>query len=114
MSKKVLILFLSLLIPSLCFPSILRINVDAPIHPVTSEYIRNTIDRAEKENAQLIIMILNTPGGLDTSMREIIERILSSDVPVAAFVSPGGARTASAGFFIAIAWAIFLHRKSVG
>ena len=108
MSKKVLILFLSLLIPSLCFPSILRINVDAPIHPVTSEYIRNTIDRAEKENAQLIIMILNTPGGLDTSMREIIERILSSDVPVAAFVSPGGARAASAGFFIAIACDIFI------
>lgn len=107
-SKKVLILFLSLVVPSLCFSSILRINVDAPIHPVTSEYIRNTIDRAEKEKAQMIIMILNTPGGLDTSMREIIERILSSDVPVAAFVSPSGARAASAGFFIAIACDIFI------
>lgn len=107
-SKKVLILFLSLLVPSLCFSSILRINVNAPIHPVTSEYIRNTIDRAEKEKAQMIIMILNTPGGLDTSMREIIERILSSDVPVAAFVSPSGARAASAGFFIAIACDIFV------
>ena len=107
-SKKVLILFLSLLVPSLCFSSIFRINVDAPIHPITSEYIRNTIDRAEKEKAQMIIMILNTPGGLDTSMREIIERILSSDVPVAAFVSPSGARAASAGFFIAIACDIFI------
>ena len=108
MSKKVLIIFLSLLVPSLCFSSILRINVDAPIHPVTSEYIRNTIDRAEKENAQMIIMVLNTPGGLDTSMREIIERILSSEVPVAAYVSPSGARAASAGFFIAIACDIFV------
>ena len=107
-SKKVLILFLSLLVPSLCFSSILRINVDAPIHPVTSEYVRNTIDRAEKEKAQLVIMILNTPGGLDTSMREIIERILSSDVPIVAFVSPSGARAASAGFFIAIACDIFV------
>ncbi len=108
MSRKVLTLFLSLFVPSLCFSSILKINVDAPIHPVTSEYIRNTIDRAEKEKAQMIIMTLNTPGGLDTSMREIIERILSSDVPVAAYVSPSGARAASAGFFIAIACDIFV------
>lgn len=92
----------------LCHSSILKITVNAPIHPVTSEYIRNTIDRAEKENAQLLIMSLNTPGGLDTSMREIIERILSSKVPIAAFVSPSGARAASAGLFIAIACDIFV------
>lgn len=92
----------------LCHSSILKITVNAPIHPVTSEYIRNTIDRAEKENAQLLIMTLNTPGGLDTSMREIIERILSSKVPIAAFVSPSGARAASAGLFIAIACDIFV------
>lgn len=53
-------------------------------------------------------MTLNTPGGLDTSMREIIERILSSKIPVAAFVSPSGGRAASAGFFIAIACDIFV------
>jgi len=92
----------------LCHSSILKITVNAPIHPITSEYIRNTIDRAEKENAQLLIMTLNTPGGLDTSMREIIERILSSKVPIAAFVSPSGARAASAGLFIAIACDIFV------
>lgn len=92
----------------LCHSSILKITVNAPIHPVSSEYIRNTIDRAEKENAQLLIMTLNTPGGLDTSMREIIERILSSKVPIAAFVSPSGARAASAGLFIAIACDIFV------
>jgi len=102
-------LFLLLLI--LVFPggaSILRITIDAPIHPVTSEYIRDAIDRAEAEDAELVIMVLNTPGGLDTSMREIIERILSSRVPVASYVSPSGARAASAGFFISVACDLFI------
>jgi len=90
------------------YASILKITINAPIHPITSEYIRNTIDRAEKENARLVIIALNTPGGLDTSMREIIERILSSKTPVVAYVSPSGARAASAGFFIAIACDIFV------
>jgi len=90
------------------YASILKITINAPIHPITSEYIRNTIDRAEKENARLVIIALNTPGGLDTSMREIIERILSSKTPVVAYVSPSGARAASAGFFIGIASDIFV------
>lgn len=88
--------------------SILKISVDAPIHPITSEYIRDAIDRADKENASLVIITLNTPGGLDSSMREIIERILSSKTPVAAYVSPSGGRAASAGFFISIACDIFV------
>lgn len=108
MKKKIFIFFLAFILPSICYSSIFKITINAPIHPVTSEYIRNTIDRAERENARLIIMTLNTPGGLDTSMREIIERILSSKIPVAAFVSPSGARAASAGFFIAIACDIFV------
>lgn len=87
--------------------AVLKIRIDAPIHPVTSEYIRNAIDRAEREDASLLLMSLNTPGGLDTSMREIIERILSSRTPIAAYVSPSGSRSASAGFFIAIACDIF-------
>ncbi len=99
---------LLLIFPILGFPEILKIEVSAPIHPITSEYIRNTIDRAEKENARLIIMILDTPGGLDSSMREIIERILSSEIPIAAYVHPSGARAASAGFFIGIACDIFV------
>lgn len=86
----------------------MKIIVDAPIHPVTSEYIQNTIDRAAKQNASLIIMVLNTPGGLDTSMRAIIEKILSSKTPVAAYVSPSGSRAASAGFFIGLACDIFV------
>ncbi len=107
MRKLIVILFV-LLLPVLCNSAILKIDVSAPIHPVTSEYIRNTIDRAEKEDARLIIMTLNTPGGLDSSMREIIESILSSKVPVVAYVHPNGARAASAGFFIAVACDIFV------
>ncbi len=97
-----------LLIPLASLSSILKITIDAPIHPVTSEYIQNAIDRAEAENYRLVIMVLNTPGGLDSSMREIIERILSSKVPVAAYVSPSGARAASAGFFISVACDLFI------
>jgi membrane-bound serine protease (ClpP class) len=98
-----------LFFPLFGYSSIFKITIDdAAIHPVTSEYIRNSIDKAEKENARLLILELNTPGGLDSSMRAIIERILSSKVPVAAYVSPNGARAASAGFFIAIACDLFV------
>jgi membrane-bound serine protease (ClpP class) len=107
MKKGLSILLLLIVLPSVSASSILKITVDAPIHPITSEYIRDTIDQAERENASLVIITLNTPGGLDSSMREIIERILSSKVPVAAYVSPSGGRAASAGFFISIACDIF-------
>jgi len=106
--KLILICLLIALIPLAGYSTILKITIDAPIHPVTSEYIRNAIDKAEDDNASLVIMVLNTPGGLDSSMREIIERILSSDVPIAAYVSPNGARAASAGFFISIACDLFV------
>ena len=107
MKKGFLLVLLISLIPFASYASILKITVDAPIHPITSEYIRKAIDRAEKEDASLILISLNTPGGLDTSMREIIEKILSSKTPVAAYVNPSGARNASAGFYIAIACDIF-------
>lgn len=107
--KKTLILFSFVFIfPLSVHSSILKININFPIHPITSEYIIDTIDKAAKENASLIIMALNTPGGLDTSMREIIEKILSSETPVAAYVSPSGSRAASAGFFIGIACDLFV------
>jgi len=98
-----IVLLILCLFSPFCFSSIFFINVDTAIHPVSSEYIRKTIDRAEQEQVHLIILSLNTPGGLDSSMREIIERILSSKIPVAAYVSPSGARAASAGFFISMA-----------
>ncbi len=107
--KKLLFTLISFaLLAHLCYPSILKITVDAPIHPITSEYIIKSIQQAEAENASLLIMRLNTPGGLDTSMREIIEKILNSKVPVVTFVSPSGSRAASAGFFIGIASDVFV------
>jgi len=105
--KIIRALSLLVLVPSFCGASILRITVSAPIHPITSEYIVQTIRSAEATNARLIIMAINTPGGLDTSMREIIEAIVNSKVPVAAYVSPSGARSASAGFFIGIACDVY-------
>lgn len=103
-----LILVLLLLCAASGYSSIIKITVKAPIHPVTSEYIRQTITKADQENAALIIMVLNTPGGLDTSMREIIEKILNAKTPIAAYVSPSGARSASAGFFIGIACDLYI------
>lgn len=108
MKRLILICLLIVLIPLAGYSTILKITIDAPIHPVTSEYIRNAIDKAEDDNVSLVIMVLNTPGGLDSSMREIIERILSSAVPIVAYVSPNGARAASAGFFISIACDLFV------
>ena len=108
MRKGISILLMIIVFPVVGSASILKISVDAPIHPITSEYIKDTIDRADKENASLVIITFNTPGGLDSSMREIIERILSAKTPVAAYVSPSGGRAASAGFFISIACDIFV------
>jgi membrane-bound serine protease (ClpP class) len=105
---RVRILVLLLLIsPALSSAAILKITVDAPIHPITAEYIVKTIDRADREGASLVLLVLNTPGGLDTSMRQIIEKIVNARTPVAAYVAPGGARAASAGFFIGVACDIF-------
>ncbi|MGA2533217.1 MAG: nodulation protein NfeD [Candidatus Aminicenantales bacterium] len=107
MRAKFVLLFLGLF-PALSSAAILKITVDAPIHPVTAEYIVRTLDRADREGAALVILSLNTPGGLDSSMRQIIEKIVNSRTPVAAYVSPSGARAASAGFFIGVACDIFV------
>jgi len=105
---RVRILVLLLLIsPALSSAAILKITVDAPIHPITAEYIIKTIDRADREGSSLVLLVLNTPGGLDTSMRQIIEKIVNARTPIAAYVAPGGARAASAGFFIGVACDIF-------
>ena len=93
--------------PVLASASVLKIKVDAPIHPITSEYIVRSLEKADRDGADLVILTLNTPGGLDTSMREIIEKIVNARTPVAAYVGPSGARSASAGFFIALACDIF-------
>ena len=101
----------ALLVLALTLPggaSIYRIIVDAPVHPISSEYIVRSIEKAERDNASLLILVLNTPGGLDSAMREIIAKILASRVPVATYVSPSGARAASAGFYIGVASDLFV------
>ncbi len=80
-----------------------EIDIDGMIHPVSSEYVRAGIEQAIRQQASLILIQINTPGGLDTSMREIIEKIISSPVPVAVYVAPSGVRSASAGFYILLA-----------
>ena len=79
---------------------VFTIEVDDVIHPVIAEYITRALEQAEEERATAVIIQMNTPGGFDASMREIIEQILRSNTPVIVFVGPSGARAASAGFFI--------------
>jgi membrane-bound serine protease (ClpP class) len=89
--------------PPVWSASIYKVSVNDVIHGVTAQYIVEGIARAEEEGAELVLIQLQTPGGLDTSMREIIEKILNSEVPVVVYVSPSGSRAASAGFLITIA-----------
>jgi membrane-bound serine protease (ClpP class) len=76
------------------------VDVDGMVHPITAEIVRSAIAQAGRENAAVLIVRLNTPGGLMDAMRETIEAIVSSPVPVVTFVAPSGGRSASAGFFI--------------
>jgi membrane-bound serine protease (ClpP class) len=79
---------------------VLKIVVDDTIHPITDEYIGRALAEAERNKDQALLIELNTPGGLLDSTRHIIEKILASPVPVIIYVTPGGSRAASAGFFI--------------
>ena len=76
------------------------VDVDGMVHPITAEIVRGAIAQAARENAAVLIVRLNTPGGLMDAMRETIEAMVSSPVPVVTFVGPSGVRAASAGFFI--------------
>jgi membrane-bound serine protease (ClpP class) len=76
------------------------IHVDGAIGPSTSAYVEDAISDAEGRGAQLLVLRMDTPGGLDSSMRSIVKAIIASRVPVVGFVAPSGARAASAGTYI--------------
>ncbi|MGC9952507.1 MAG: nodulation protein NfeD [Bryobacteraceae bacterium] len=81
-------------------PRVLAVDVDGMIHPVTAEILSRAIQQAKQEDAALLLVRLNTPGGLMDAMRESIEKIVAAPMPVVTYVAPSGARAASAGFFI--------------
>jgi membrane-bound serine protease (ClpP class) len=76
------------------------VPLSGAIGPATADFVGRALGRAQKDDAQLVILRIDTPGGLDLSMRQIIKDVLASPVPVVAFVAPGGARAASAGTYI--------------
>ena len=92
-----------LLLPSFLFAQkVISINVNEGINPSTAEFIHLGIEKAQKENAECLIINLNTPGGLLTSTRDIVTNIMQSSVPVIVYVSPTGAHAGSAGVFITL------------
>jgi membrane-bound serine protease (ClpP class) len=108
MKTCILIIFLTLLSPAVLSGSenadsdrtAQILHIDGAIGPATASFVRSGIETAHTRNAELVILMIDTPGGLVDSMRTIIRAILSSPIPVVVFVSPSGARAASAGTYI--------------
>jgi membrane-bound serine protease (ClpP class) len=84
-------------------PRVLAIEFSNDVNPVTEDYVTGEIDRANNEGYDAAVLLLDTPGGLDSSMRNMIKSILESEVPVVVYVSPPGSRAASAGVFLVMA-----------
>ncbi len=79
------------------------VELEGVVHAVTAAHVTQAIDKADASGAPLLILRLDTPGGLDTAMRQIVDKMLNCRTPVAVFVGPSGARAASAGFIITVA-----------
>src|SRR6266513_3126756 len=92
--------FLLCVLPSPASAEILKIVVNDTIHPITDEYIGRALIEAQRNKDKALLIELNTPGDLLESTRNIIEKIIAAPVPVIIYVTPGGSRAASAGFFI--------------
>ena len=103
----VLLFIVIIFYPSLFFPEepkrdVLVITLSGVINPVATEYIGKSIKIANEKKVEVLVIELDTPGGLDTSMRKIVKDIIGSEVPVVVYVSPSGSRAASAGVFITL------------
>ena len=98
--SAILALTLAFAAPALSASKVVAVDVDGVVHPVTTEIVAAAIAQAKKERAALLLVRLNTPGGLMDAMRATIQQIVSSPVPVVTYVAPSGGRAASAGFFI--------------
>ena len=81
-------------------PFVLELSLDGEVEPILATYVDEGIADAERRHAALVLITMDTPGGLSDSMKDMIQHILASRVPVAVYVSPTGARGASAGFYI--------------
>ena len=98
--KNAIVVAVLLLVASAAAADIVLVELDDMIHPISDEYVGRALDDAAARNADAVLIELRTPGGLETSMREIVEKIIKSRVPVIIWVGPSGSRAASAGFFI--------------
>ena len=84
-------------------PRVLAVEFANDVNPVTADYLIGAIERGEREDYDAVVLLTDTPGGLDTAMRDVIQKQLDAEVPVVLYVSPQGARAASAGAFLAMA-----------
>lgn len=81
-------------------PRVVAVNIHSTIHPVTTEIVGHALDQAKRDRAAIVLLRLNTPGGLLEATQQTIQKIVAAPVPVVAYVTPSGGRAASAGFFL--------------
>jgi len=98
--SKLVIAIAVCLVPIAASADVVKIVVDDTIHPLIAEYIGRAIDEAQRTHADALLIELKTPGGLGSSMEEIVNKILASPVPVIVYVTPQGSSASSAGFYI--------------
>ncbi|HBG08237.1 MAG: serine protease [Geobacteraceae bacterium GWC2_58_44] len=99
----ILLILMLPLCPAAQEPQIAVLSVEGPINPVTADFLQKNIDAAARRGDRLLLVEMDTPGGLDSAMRAAVKGIFGSSVPVAVYVTPSGARAASAGAIIALA-----------
>src|SRR5579872_2998517 len=101
LQKAVLFALLALLAPFMrAQEKVIALPIDGVIHPITVDIVKDAIAQAQNERAEMLLVLLDTPGGLLDATRQIIQELSASPVPVITYVTPSGARAASAGFFL--------------